>query len=50
MEKPSEPVQLDGLAGALARALAERSKAFHNDSETESESEAEGDSDSEWEE
>ncbi|KAL0277156.1 UNVERIFIED_CONTAM: hypothetical protein PYX00_004531 [Menopon gallinae] len=49
-EKSSEPVQLDGLAGALARALAERSKAFHNDSETESESEADGDSDSEWEE
>jgi len=43
---PSEPA--DGLAGALARALAERSRVFHpSDEDSDSDS---GDTDSEWEE
>lgn len=51
MEKPNGPsVPLDGIAGALARALAERSKAFHHDSDSDSDSDADGDSDSEWDE
>lgn len=50
-EKPNGPsAPLDGIAGALARALAERSKAFHHDSDSDTDSEAEGDSDSEWDE
>lgn len=51
VEKPNGPsAPLDGIAGALARALAERSKAFHHDSDSDSDSEGDGDSDSEWDE
>lgn len=49
VERPAAAAPLDGLAGALARALAERSRAFHNDSDSDSDSDEE-DSDSEWEE
>jgi hypothetical protein len=39
---------MDGLAGALARALAERSKAINPDSSSSGEEEEEGAEDDEW--
>lgn len=46
-KKSAKNVETDGLAGALARALAERAKFIHSDSSSSDSSEGEADDD-EW--